>query len=244
MFKDFLDEIGLDTTSENMALESLAGFYGIDDFDIATEGVKELSVKIKEKMAGLGKRIKEFALKVRNWITHKLLNLMNKSSANVDTKVWKNCQTILKELDKVQAAKLLLSTSVLKNGDLQATKKNLKKINNMYDAIIDVLHKVEDSAAFKNIHERSGNTIKVNMSALSKEKNSLEETVKALEKASEGTIVILEDKNPENLRFAQEVSQVFLKTTALAIKKANIQIAAINMISATASNYDVKGAKS
>lgn len=244
MFKDFLDEIGLDVTSETMALESLAGFYGIDDFDIATEGIKELGTKIKEKMAGLGRRIKDFVLKVKNWIAGKLLKLMNKSNADVDAKVWKNCQTILKELDKVQAAKLLLSTSVLNADNLEATEKNLEKIKNMHTTLSDVLDRVKASTAYKEKDERGGNTVKVNMSALSKEKSSLEETVKALEKAEANTTRVASvTKDPENASIGAKVSSAFFETVALAIEKVNMQISVINTISAAASNYDTRGVK-
>jgi len=171
------------------AVVDVPSYFGFD-FDPATEGVKEMGVKISGALKSAGEKLHAAIRKFVEWIKSKFISLLKIDSITIDAKYWDNAMKVVSELEKADTTpisqKVKQALANLKNGkggkdEAQAAAE--EALSKKIDAIKE---STEFGAIKEYSHAEGSQMISVRTGKLSSMKNKLAKDLQALQEVANG----------------------------------------------------------
>jgi len=231
MIMDFINE-EISNVEEVSALESMCIMLG-EDYDSAMEADEtvntEVNKKFGEKIKSIAGKIKDFILKVINWIKTKFQNLLKKETITMNKNKWKDGNDVLKAIDKADLndlSRIINAIRLIKSDS--ATVEKLGQLKIKLDAAADKVNKaineVESSTAFINLFQDTydsdeKNMVKANVKSLSTQQSKLKVALSGLSDAEKA----LQSSSQEQI-------SAISKFASMAIRVTNIRIKVINKL--------------
>ena len=231
MIMDFINE-EISNVEEVSALESMCIMLG-EDYDSAMEADEtvntEVNKKFGEKIKSIAGKIKDFILKVINWIKTKFQNLLKKETITMNKNKWKDGNDVLKAIDKADLndlSRIINAIRLIKSDS--ATVEKLGQLKIKLDAAADKVNKaineVESSTAFINLFQDTydsdeKNMVKANVKSLSTQQSKLKVALSGLSDAEKA----LQSSSQEQI-------SAISKFVSMAIRVTNIRIKVINKL--------------